>query len=158
VRLGLSIACGFALLLGCGGRSHGQSEGSYQLALDKLIRDDCALSGNADVFREARLRIDGNTVRVDYSLYDTKLAGAFLQGTERFVVDGSQANLNTRIGGRDCVVDLVTVHMEGNPPAPGSTAMADRFRGSLSVKLEKVPSGPCNCEMWMAYTASLAAP
>jgi hypothetical protein len=145
----------FALALaaaGCSGRSHAQEEGAYALAVDKLIRDDCQLATNPELLREAKLFANGNTVRIDYSLFDTKLVGSFLSDSEQFVVDGSQANLNARIAGKDCLLDLVTVHMDGEAPRDGAS---NRFIGQLSVKLEKRPSSPCDCQLWMAYTAEL---
>lgn len=136
-----------ALALSSCGREHVQQEGVYALTIDKVVRDDCNLASHPDLVRRAELFVSGEVVRIDYSLFDINLVGSYLEEVERFSVDGSTANLNATVGGKECLLDLATVHLDATTQDP------DTFSGNLSVRLEAQVQTSCACELWVAYTA-----
>ena len=152
-RATLAIAVAAAGLFGCPG--HLQADGVYALTADQVVRDECGLASDPNVFKELSLQVAGDVVRADYSLYGIQLAGGFLEGplfapAERFAMDGSAANVGTLVNGQECLLDLVTVHLEG--------ASRDRasFSGNLAVKLDTQRPDSCVCELWLTYQAKLA--
>ncbi|MBI3185895.1 MAG: hypothetical protein HYZ28_27485 [Myxococcales bacterium] len=154
-----AVALAVTLTAGPGcGRSHLLSEGHYQLALDDssgsggVVRDDCGLARHPDVLGGADLDVTGDRVRLDYSLFGITLVGYYLYGDDRFSVDGSAANVSATVSGRECLLDLVTVHLDAK------TLDAEHFSGAVAVKLDSRSGPGCACELWMTYTARWTEP
>ena len=148
----MSRALSIAAVLGlfaCG-RDHVLQEGRYGLAVAGVIRDDCQLAADPEVTRSADLVLAGDTLSLDYSLFAMHLVGAYLKGVERFAVDGSAANVVTPVRSQQCLLDLVTTHLEA------ATRDPTHFDGNLAVKLEAQKEA-CQCELWVSYAAAFAA-
>lgn len=125
-----------------------QREGPYAFRTTEVLRDGCGLVPTPDALWDGSLLVVGVTARMDYALFDMQLVGKFL-GVEqdRFALDGSVANAATFANGRECLLDLVSVHMEGETLSPTS------FSGTLRVRYESRDTEACRCEMWASFRA-----
>jgi hypothetical protein len=149
---------------GCG-RVHELNEGSYALTAEEVIRDECRILSSPDLSGGAMV-FAGDVARMDYQFaqLELQLVGAFFEqgstftrglegpgqpgsGIERFSMDGSAANVNARVDGAECLLDLVTVHLDGTTRSPSL------FDGVMLVRYEPRRSGPCSCELWARYRA-----
>jgi hypothetical protein len=146
VMLRLSVFFVSVALWGCG-RVHDQSDGRYGLQLGQVVKDECALATDPAIAGAIDLVVSGNSVRMRYTLFDLQLVGFFLKGVESFAADGSIANVNAGVGGRECLYDLVTAHLDG------TTVDSQRFDGVLALKLDSRQTG-CACELWVTYSAA----
>lgn len=146
-----------ALTLGVGcTRAYIQNEGPYELKALEVLRDDCSLLSSSDFTAEqlwhGELFISGEVVRMRYGLMDALLVGRFLDGSsedeDAFSLDGSVANAPVKANGAECIVDQVTVHLEG------TTQCATEFDGVLRVRYEPRPQqAACACQLWVRYQA-----
>jgi hypothetical protein len=143
---------GLAALVLAACNEHPQLDGRYALTLDQVIRDDCGMASNPELVESMHYLNTGELVRVDYSLYDIQLVGSFLADSERFSADGSSANVNTLVSGQQCLLDLVTVHLDA------ATVSPQAFSGALSVRLDARRPDSCVCELWVTYAAQLVDP
>jgi hypothetical protein len=135
-------------LAACTGRSHPQFEGSYRFTADEVFRDECALlQGKTDLFGGA-LVITGNEVAMTYGLFDIRLVGRYLESLEDFTVDGSANSVLLPVQGKECEVDLLTVHLEAQ------TDSSEAFHGVLRIASEAREAG-CSCQVWATYHAVL---
>lgn len=134
-----------ALLAAC--PAHVQQDGPYAFAADEVIRDDCGLLATPDSLWDGRLIIAGDIVRMDYELFAMQLAGAYQETVERFYLDGSTANVTTRVGASDCLLEQVNVHLVAE--SSGVTA----FAGDIRVEYRAKTSG-CVCDLWARYRAA----
>lgn len=139
IALGLCLSCNAFV----------QNPGAYELTTTEIVRDDCRLQDAEDwERRDGSLLITGQVVRMDFDLLDMQLVGRFQAGGETFEVDGSVANAPVLGANKEpCVVDQVSVHLEGN------TVCATRFDGVLRVRYEARRPESCICEMWVRYEA-----
>jgi hypothetical protein len=141
-----------ALGSGCT-RAYIQNEGPYEFTAQEVLRDDCALLSSNEALWDANLHISGEVLRMEYGLMDMQLVGSFLDGDledgDAFSLDGSLTNASLNANGRECIVDQVTVHLEG------TTQCATEFDGVLRVRYEPRPtqSAACACELWVRYQA-----
>jgi hypothetical protein len=148
----LSSVLFLTLGLGCT-RAYIQNEGPYELTAVEVVRDDCSLLSSPESLWDGELSISGEVLRMRYGLMDMQLVGSFLgAGTEdddAFSLDGSVANASLIANGQQCLVDQVTVHLEG------TTQCATEFDGVLRVRYEPRPqqSSGCACELWVRYQA-----
>lgn len=158
-----------ALLFGCGsclnGRSHIQSDGSYALTFvdSEIIKDTCGVlskqpvaEGTLKSLWSADLTVLGDTVRMKTALYGILLVGEYQKTfgrdqREHFTLDGSANNATANIAGAECLVDIVTMHLEAN------TVDADRFTGVLSVSYDTLQSPSCTCEYLVNFRAARQA-
>lgn len=148
-----------ALALSLGGgctRAYIQSEGVYAFKVEEVLRDDCGLLDPADPdsLWDGELFISGEVVRMRYGLMDALLVGGFLDGSsaddDAFSMDGSVTNAVVTAHGAQCIVDQVTLHLEG------TTQCATEFKGVMSVRYEPRTSEPaCACQLWVRYQAVL---
>ncbi|HEX8706453.1 MAG TPA: hypothetical protein VF815_46895, partial [Myxococcaceae bacterium] len=123
----LSLLAAVGLSLGCNDFS--QNQGGYALRYVEVMRDDCGLlSGDPESLWDASLLITGQVVRVDFEFLDMQLVGRFQAGGEAFSVDGSVANAEVEANGQQCLLDQVSVHLEGR------TECATKFNGTLRVR------------------------
>ncbi len=143
----LSLLAAVGLTLGCNDFS--QNPGGYELRSIEVMRDDCGLlpDNDPDFLWDASLLITGQVVRVDFELLDMQLVGRFLAGGEAFAVDGSVANAEVEANGQRCLLDQVSVHLEGQ------TVCATQFNGTLRVRYEARRPDSCVCELWARFEA-----
>ncbi|WP_414641393.1 hypothetical protein [Archangium sp.] len=148
----LLSALSLCLGLGCT-RAYIQNEGPYEFKTVELLRDDCSLLTSPEALWDGNLHISGEVLRMEYGLMDMQLVGSFLgagaEDDDAFSLDGSLANASLTANGRECIVDQVTVHLEG------TTQCATEFDGVLRVRYEPRPtqSAACACELWVRYQA-----
>lgn len=149
------------LLASCNGRDHIQSSGAYELtyADSSVIKDTCAVLGKQPVVSgtvrqlwTAQLTVLGDTVRMRTGLYDIQLVGDYQRTLgedlrEHFIADGSANNATANIAGADCLVDIVTMHLEAN------TEDERAFTGVLSVRYDTRQPASCNCEYLVNFRA-----
>ena len=93
----------------------------------------CARCGEAtrpDLMSDGILQHFGNEVHFDSGFLNTRLVGQFLTKTEKFRVDGSVANVDITVEGRECLLDLVVVSMEASTIDPKS------FEGTFSAQYQ----------------------
>ncbi len=139
-------------LLVAGGLSLGcndfvQNPGPYELRAVEVMRDECGLLPSAEELWDGSLLITGQVVRMDFELLDMQLVGRFLAEGERFAVDGSVANATVITNGQECLLDQVSVHLEG------TTVCATQFDGTLRVRYEARRPDSCVCELWARFEA-----
>ena len=135
---------------GCG-RTHTLTDGRYELSLTEVVRDDCALVNQSGVVSGGTLRTTGNVVRFDYDLFDIQMNGNYASSEERMSLDGSAANVQLTVSANDCLLDLVTLHLEASSASP------TQFTGSLAYSLENERKNACVCDLWILYQANLTA-
>lgn len=136
--------------VGCG-RTHTLQDGPYAFGLVETLRDDCQLAKAPDVFSTGVLRTTGHVVTLDYGLFGIDLVGNYLDDVERMLLDGSAANVNTPVNGEECLLDLVSIHLEGTTRGPGA------FDGTMAVRLDARRPDRCVCELWVRYQATKSA-
>lgn len=134
-------------------RAYLQNEGDYEFKVEDVLRDDCGLLGTSEDLWDGTLYISGEVVRMRYGFMDALLVGRFLDGSsaddDAFSLDGSVTNASvTASDGTECIVDQVTLHLEGTTHCP------TEFGGVLSVRYEpRVPRAGCACQLWVRYQA-----
>jgi hypothetical protein len=144
--LSLSLLAAVGLSLGC--NDFAQNQGAYALRAVEVMRDDCGLlPADPEALWDGSLLITGQVVRVDFQLLDMQLVGRFLAGGESFAVDGSVANVETEANGQVCLLDQVSVHLEGK------TVCSSQFNGTLRVRYEARRPDSCVCELWARFEA-----
>lgn len=144
-----------ALSLSLGGctRAYLQNEGPYDFRAVEVLRDDCGLIASPEELWDGELYISGDVVRMRYGLMEALLVGRFLDGgsesDDAFSLDGSVTNASViSSNGTECIVDQVTLHMEG------TTQCATEFKGVLSVRYEpRASQAACACQLWVQYQA-----
>jgi hypothetical protein len=133
------------LSLGC--NSFVQNPGHYELRATEVFRDDCGLLSSPESLWDGSLLITGQVVRMDFELLEMQLVGRFLASGENFAVDGSVANATAIANGQECLLDQVSVHLEGD------TVCATQFNGVLRVRYEARRPDSCVCELWARFDA-----
>jgi hypothetical protein len=124
-----------------------QNPGHYDMQDVEVYRDDCGLLPPPVKLWGGSLLITGQVVRMDYELLEMQLVGRFLESDDRFSVDGSVANATVNINGGECLLDQVSVHLEG------TTLCATQFKGTLRVRYEARRPDSCVCEVRARFTA-----
>ncbi|MBJ6763222.1 hypothetical protein JGU66_20840 [Myxococcaceae bacterium JPH2] len=124
-----------------------QREGEYNITPTEVLRDDCELLRETQADLHLALQITGRVVRIDFGVQNMQLIGFFLEEGESFTADGSVANVSTNTNGLECLLDDVSVHMEG------TTQCATQFDGVLRVIYQSNRLERCSCELWIRYQA-----
>lgn len=143
----LALLVLLAAAAGCG-RVHTLQEGTYDLHLDDVIRDDCGLMQVDPELGSAALTVSGDFVQMSYSRYQIELSGEYLLREEEFTADGSAANVSAEARGQQCLVDLITVHFD---------AKADckvQYSGTLRITYQTPTNSECACQLWVSYHAT----
>ncbi|MDY7225346.1 hypothetical protein [Hyalangium rubrum] len=145
----LSLLAAAGLTLGC--NDFVQNAGNYTLQVVEVMRDDCEMLSSPEAPWDASVVITGQVVRINFAinpeLLDMQLVGRFLAGGERFMVDGTRGNAAVHVRGQDCLLDQVSVHLEG------TTQCATAFDGALRVRYESRLQESCACELWTRFEA-----
>jgi hypothetical protein len=139
------------LTLSCG-RAYPLDAGCYEMTATEVLRDECGLLPSQQGLWNGRLQMTGIVVRMDYALLDMQLIGSFLGGTDAFSIDGSVANVKVPINSQECLLDQVSVHMEGAPTERSVTA----FDGVVRVRYDTRRPDTCVCELWTRFQAEYA--
>jgi hypothetical protein len=139
-----------ALLLIGGCRLHTLEDGAYSVARSEILRDDCGLSNQPDVFGRATLLKAGHGVRLDYSYLNAQLTGTYRYGLEEFTADGTVGNARLTLRGQDCQVDFVQLGLDA------VTQTAQRFTGTLTINAQSRAADACTCRFIARYDASRA--
>jgi hypothetical protein len=124
-----------------------QNPGHYDMRAVEVYRDDCGLLRSPEALWDGSLLITGQVVRMDFELLEMQLVGRFLESDDRFSVDGSVANATAVANGQECLLDQVSVHLEG------TTVCATQFNGTLRVRYEARRPDNCVCELWARFEA-----
>ncbi|WP_224245928.1 hypothetical protein [Hyalangium gracile] len=128
-----------------------QNQGHYTLQSTEIYRDDCNLLPSVDddphALWDGSLLITGQVVRMDFELLEMQLVGRFLESGDSFSVDGSVANATVKVNREICLLDQVSVHMEG------TTVCRTRFDGVVRVRYEARRPDQCVCELWANFQA-----
>lgn len=154
--LSLSLLSAVGLTLGC--NDFVQNPGAYTMRPVERMRDDCNLLPDLEKTWDGSLVITGQVVRMGLDLdllkpeddeqpTEVQLVGRFLASGERFAVDGSVANATVFFNGQDCLLDQVSVHLEG------TTQCATAFDGTLRLRYEARRPDSCVCELWARFEA-----
>lgn len=143
----LFVLLSAVLAVGCG-RAHEQLRGPYALTATEIIQDDCGLLATPESLWDGELETFGDTARMDIELLEMTLVGSFLDGVERFTLDGSSANATATVGsGEECLLDRVSVHLEA------STIDQSTFEGTIRVRYEAQRPDTCVCQLLARYRA-----
>jgi hypothetical protein len=142
----LTFAALAALTAGFGCVVHTQRDGAYAFTALEVLRDSCGLLPSPEALWDGELFVTGETLRLDYQLFEMRLVGAFEEVSNDFYLDGSAANVSAEVGGQECQFDLVTVSVKGTTRSP------TQFTGSLRLT-QQGPLDRCNCELWLTYRA-----
>ncbi|HEX8818687.1 MAG TPA: hypothetical protein VF794_02075 [Archangium sp.] len=138
--------------LGCT-RAYIQNEGPYEFKSVEVLSDECGLLSSPEALWDGELSISGEVLRMKYGLLDMQLVGFFLgagsQDDDAFSLDGTLANASLPGAGHECLVEQVTVHLEG------TTQCATEFDGVLRVRYEprQQQIAGCACEVSVKYEA-----
>jgi hypothetical protein len=128
-------------------RAYLQNEGPYVLTAVEELRDECGLLSSPEALWDVRLQLTGDVVRMDSELMDMQLIGSFFEGgDDAFYLDGSVSHTLVVVEGRECVVDQVTMRLEG------TTQCSTQFNGVMRVRYESRHQA-CECELWTTFRA-----
>lgn len=150
-----------ALLAACG-RSHLLVEGGYRMAATEVLRDDCGLLAAPEDLPDGELMVTGDLVRVRYALLQgLVLQGRYVEGVERFTVDGTALSTVLPVRGRSCLVDRVAVTLDADADEEVSP-LGTAFDGLVRVRVEAEREPACACElaarMRAEYDPAVAVP
>ena len=138
------------LLFGCG-RIHTLKDGHYAIVSNSVVRDDCNLASAPGYVSGGRLVTTGDELHFDYDAFGIQLAGSYLDpvlgAPDKMALDGTAANVDVNIGGNDCLLTLLTLHLDA------TTVDAHDFKGNLSVKTDITRPETCLCQLWVTYDA-----
>lgn len=128
------------LLTGC--RAHPLEDGTYALVSTRTLRDDCGLA-RPDFLGVAALRTEGHLAYLTLEAPALVLIGSYRYGVEQLVLDGSLSNHAATLGGRECLLDLVSYHLETETTGPTA------FTGAMSIDFQARQPDACACKYWL---------
>lgn len=132
----------FGLLLvvsGC--REHVLADGAYALTATQTLRDDCGLAGT-DLLGDGTLRTEGHVAYLTLAKPGLTLMGSYRYGVEEMVLDGTLMNHPASLGGRECLLDVVSYHLETETAGPSA------FTGAMSIHFQARQADACSCQYW----------
>jgi hypothetical protein len=136
-----------ALALG-GCREHTLDDGPYAFTLGEVLRDDCALATSGGLVAGGTLRTEGHQVSFALDSPDLRLVGTYRYALEEMTLDGSLSNEQRVLRGRECLVDVVTYHLDTVTTSPTA------FTGAMSVNFEARQPDECTCRFWFKLSAA----
>lgn len=148
-RYTLPAAILVLLPVAAGCRDRLQDEGRYAFTADEVALDECGLVQAGGALFGATFFSTGNIVRLTYDWHQILLAGAYLDrafadpAPERFMADGTAANVWADLGGVACQLDQAVVHLEA------TTDSAVEFHGALRFRYEVRQPDACACDTWV---------
>lgn len=135
--------------LGCG-RVHPLNDGDYTFTVTRVIRDDCGLA-NDPILGVGTLLTTGHQVGLTLTKPEAQLVGTYRKDVEEMVLDGTIANFQTVVRGQECLLDVVTLHLDT------VTVDATDFRGTMSITYDARQPDACVCKFWFDFTAARVA-
>jgi hypothetical protein len=138
VVLGLSSAC----------RVHPLNDGDYAFTVGRVIRDDCNLAAQPNLIGKGTLATQGNQVNLSLTSPTAELVGTYRSNVEQMVLDGTIANFQTVVRSQECLVDVVSLHLDTE------TVDATHFKGAMSVEYDARTPDTCVCKFWFDFTAA----
>lgn len=136
------------LLSGAGCRVHTLDDGPYAFTLGEILRDDCALAAGGGVVTGGTLRTEGHLVSFSLDEPELRLVGTYRSGLEEMTLDGSLSNYSRTLRGRECLVDVVTFHLDTVTTNEGA------FTGAMSINYEARQPDECTCRFWFKLDAA----
>lgn len=142
------------VLTGC--RVHLLDDGTYDFTTTEVLRDDCGVAGTLTLLDRGTLTTTGNLVKFAFTSDKPDLQGAYKSApwmssdAEQLIMDGVIANYRVNLRGKDCLLDSLSLHMQGQ------ALDATRFEGTASLTFESQTFPECNCKYWYAFTAARA--
>lgn len=143
VRRGLFLV--LFVLGGC--RVHTLEDGAYTFTKGEVLRDDCGLANQPEVFGRGTLLKAGHMVRLNYSYLGAEFAGTYRYGLEEFTADGTLTNTRVTLRGQDCQVDTVQLGVDA------TTQTARQFTGTFTFAFQSRASDACTCRLMARYDA-----
>lgn len=135
-------------LVGC--RQHTLEDGAYVFTRGEILRDDCSLANQPEVFGRGTLLKAGHGVRLGYSYLGAEFTGTYRYGLEEFTADGTLGTTRLTLRGQDCQADTVQLGLDA------VTQTSQRFTGTLSVNIQSRAADVCTCRLIARYEASRA--
>lgn len=135
-----------APLASCG--AHMQKSGTYVFTAQEILRDDCGVLASSTALGTGTLMVRGESVTLEYAPLAMQLQGFFEEASDDFYLDGTAANVTATLRGATCVVDLVSVHLDG------SSVSASAFTGAMRTTYDAATPS-CTCELWALFRAEL---
>ncbi len=117
-------------------RAHVLDDGTVTLAVSEVLTDGCGLGGTAAFPGSVTLTAAGHRLTGTASFLSTGVAGFYQPSSERFVLDGTLANVPL---GR-CQAEWVQWSLSGVGLAP------DRLEGTLEVTASAQVATACTCQ------------
>jgi hypothetical protein len=145
ILVGLLAGCA-----GCGVRDLEQGRYAFIATADTV--DDCEVLSSPEALWDGQLSHASDTVRLQYDLLPSRLTGLFKEASSAFMVSGSGAEVEQTLRGQSCLLDLVTVVLEGEPLS--RTA----FEGQLRVDFLAENRPECTCRLVTRYRADRVGP
>ena len=139
------MAC-LGVLVGCG-TPDAQTAGTYAFTATDIVRDSCGLLPDGESLWDGHVFVAGKRVWVEYSLFEMRLLGDYQEVSDTFIADGTSADERTEIKGRACLLDYVSLHLEG------TTESETAFGGSMRVQYRSEGSQECRCDLEVRYHA-----
>ncbi len=127
-------------------RTHTLEDGTYQLTVKDVLRDDCGLAATGALNATAVLVTTGNQVKLKYSYLDLQMYGNYQVNLEQMVLDATGVNLTTAVRGNQCLLDSISLHMD----TENQTARS--FSGTMSFFFD-ARADTCVCRVWATYEA-----
>jgi hypothetical protein len=92
----------------------------------------------------------GHQVSLELARPEATLLGTYLSNVEEMVLDGTIANYQTVVRDRECLLDVVALHLTT------VTVDASNFRGTMSITYDTRTPDECVCKFWFDFTARRA--
>lgn len=141
----LFVVVSVLVVSGC--RVHTLEDGAYAFTKGEVLRDDCGLASQAEVFTKGTLLKAGHMVRLDYGYLGAEFAGTYRYGLEEFTADATITNTRVTLRGQDCQVDTVQLGIDA------TTQSAQRFTGTFSFGFQSRASDACTCRLMTRFDA-----
>ncbi len=141
----LLVVLSVLVVSGC--RVHTLEDGAYAFTKGEVLRDDCGLANQPEVFTKGTLLKAGHMVRLSYGYLGAELAGTYRYGLEEFTADATITNTRATLRGQDCQLDTVQLGIDA------TTQSAQRFTGTLSFVFQSRASDACTCRLMTRFDA-----
>lgn len=132
----LLVACGRPLL-----------EGDYTFAVERVVRDSCALASLPAVSSGGSFKNSGRQVIVVLAVGSTPLYGWYRYGEDTFYAEGTAANLTLQAGSTSCFIEATRLAIDGTVLGPTT------FTGTLTLQGNPQQQPACACTLEYAFKA-----
>lgn len=136
--LSLTSACG---------RVHPLTDGDYLFSVTRVIRDDCELAAQPELLGTGTLVTTGHQVSLTLARPEAQLVGTYRSDLEEMVLDGTIANPQAVVRGRECLLNVISLHLDTVTLDPKN------FKGTMAITYDGQPD-ECVCKFWFDFTAA----